>query len=45
MSAIPRHDLVIVMGDFNAQFGPDRTGYEAVIGPYTTGNVNDIWVM
>ena len=41
MSAIPRHDLVIVMDDLNAQIGPERTGSEAVIGPHTTGNVND----
>ncbi|XP_053332008.1 craniofacial development protein 2-like [Clarias gariepinus] len=30
----PRHDLVILAGDFNAQIGPERQTFEHVIGPH-----------
>ena len=30
----PRHDFVILAGDFNAQIGPERQGFEHLIGPY-----------
>uniref|UniRef100_A0A914V3E1 Reverse transcriptase domain-containing protein n=1 Tax=Plectus sambesii TaxID=2011161 RepID=A0A914V3E1_9BILA len=28
----PHHDMVILAGDFNAQIGPDRSGFEHTIG-------------
>ena len=41
MDGIPSHDLVIVSGDFNAQLGPDRDGWESTIGPHLSGTLND----
>jgi len=32
VSAIPRYDLVVVMGDFNAVIGHDNMGFEDVMG-------------
>ena len=34
LNDIPRSDLKILMGDFNAQLGKQRSGFEDVIGPY-----------
>ena len=39
--SIPPHDKVIVLGDFNAETGNDRTCYEDVIGHFGAGATND----
>lgn len=42
LDGIPRHDLVLLIGDFNAQIGPDRAGSESIIGPHgTAARTND----
>jgi len=41
ISAIPPHDTTIILGDFNAVTGPDRHGFESVIGHYGSGRTND----
>ena len=33
----PRRDTLLVVGDFNATTGTDRTGYEECIGPHGSG--------
>lgn len=37
ISEVPRHDVTVLCGDFNAQIGANRQGLEHVIGPYGTG--------
>ena len=41
LDAVPGHDLKILMGDFNAQIGPDRTGWEDVMGSEALGTRTD----
>ena len=41
LDAVPGHDLKILMGDFNAQIGPDRTGWEDVMGAEALGTRTD----
>ena len=41
MNKIPNHDLVILMGDFNAQITSNRQGYEKTIGPHGIGRPTD----
>lgn len=31
---VPRHDLLFVIGDYNAQLDGSRAGFEAVVGPH-----------
>ena len=38
---IPRHDILIVMGDLNAQIGGSRSGFEHVLDPHAFGNRTD----
>lgn len=38
---IPKHDVTIVMGDFNAKMGSDNRQWTAVIGPHGIGVRND----
>jgi len=35
-----RRDTLLVLGDFNASTGTDRDGYETLVGPHGSGNVN-----
>uniref|UniRef100_A0A2C9LJJ7 Endonuclease/exonuclease/phosphatase domain-containing protein n=1 Tax=Biomphalaria glabrata TaxID=6526 RepID=A0A2C9LJJ7_BIOGL len=36
------HDLILLMGDFNAKINPNRTGFEYVMGPYGSAeNISD----
>ena len=37
---IPKKDLVIIMGDFNAKIGSDNTGREQVMGRHGEGEIN-----
>jgi len=41
LDAAPSHVVKILMGDFNAQIGPDRTGFENVMGNETMGRRTD----
>lgn len=34
---VPKTDVVILMGDFNAQLGPDNTNYETIMGRNAAG--------
>lgn len=36
-----KHDLTIIMGDFNAKVGQDNTGYERALGKYGSGTMNE----
>ena len=37
----PRHDAIIVLGDFNVVTGIDRAGYEICVGPHGSSTKND----
>ena len=41
LSNIPSHDIVVLMGDFNAQISSDRRGIETVVGPYGSANATN----
>ncbi|XP_013771510.1 craniofacial development protein 2-like [Pundamilia nyererei] len=42
LDEVHRHDIVILMCDFNAEIGPDRNGFEQMIGPHgSAANTND----
>ncbi|CAH1239246.1 OIT3 [Branchiostoma lanceolatum] len=41
LAGVDRRDLTVVMGDFNATTGTDRSGYEQCIGPHGHGTRND----
>jgi len=41
INSVSPHDQIIVLGDFNAVTGTDRTGFENVVGNYGSGTVND----
>ncbi|CAH1239030.1 Hypp5694 [Branchiostoma lanceolatum] len=38
---IPRHDIIFVMGDMNAQIGGSNQGFEHTLGPHAFGNRTD----
>ena len=38
---IPKHDLLIIMSDFNAKIGNDNKGYEDILGIHGIGVLND----
>ena len=37
----PRHDILVLMGDFNAKVGDINTGYETCMGQEGVGEMND----
>jgi hypothetical protein len=41
LSNIPKKHLVLVCGDFNAECGASRAGWERVMGPHGIGHLND----
>lgn len=41
VSSIPKHDVLIVMGDMNTKVGTDNTGVEDVMGKHGAGAQND----
>jgi len=41
ISAIPKHGVLIVMGDPDAKVGSDNTGVEHVMGKETVGQINN----
>ena len=38
---IPKKDIVIIAGDWNAKVGRDNNGWERVMGNFGYGNKND----
>ena len=38
---VPKHDVLIVMGDLNAKVGADNTGCERIMGKHGPGTVNE----
>lgn len=41
LDLIPRTELTILAGDFNAHVGTDRSGWEATMGNFGHGEIND----
>ena len=41
LEKIPKQDLTIIMGDFNARVGSNNTGYERVMDRYGCGIMNE----
>ena len=41
LNAVPPHDIIVCLGDFNAVTGEDRSGFEEVVGNFGSGNRND----
>ena len=40
-SAIPPHDITVILGDLNAVSGTARQGFESVVGNYGSGTANN----
>ena len=50
LSKVPKHDLLLLMGDFNAKVGTDNHGFEQHMGKQGLGTRNDngdssVWKM
>ncbi|XP_012939302.1 uncharacterized protein LOC106012092 [Aplysia californica] len=41
LTGIPRHDLIVVMGDLNAKVGEDNTNYWTTMGQLGTGTIHE----
>ena len=42
IEAVPKHDVLPVIGDFNAQVGNNNTGRERVMDRHSTGSMNNM---
>ena len=42
LNLVPKHDIIIVMGDFNAKIGDDNRGAEKHVGKYGIGELNQM---
>ncbi|KAI0240732.1 ATP-dependent translocase ABCB1 [Lamellibrachia satsuma] len=38
---IPKHDVLVILGDFNARFGSDNTNRERIMGKHGTGTMTN----
>ena len=41
INTVPKHDIKLIIGDFNAKVGLDNTGFEDVMGKHGVGVRND----
>ena len=41
MKQVPKKDILMIMGDWNAKVGSDNSGYEDIMGRYGYGERND----
>ena len=41
VKAVPKHDVLLVIGDLNARVGNNNTGRERVMGRHGTGTMNN----
>ncbi|KAL6481095.1 hypothetical protein MHYP_G00091750 [Metynnis hypsauchen] len=41
LGAVRRHDMCLLLGDFNARVGSDRRAFPEVLGPHGVGEAND----
>jgi hypothetical protein len=41
IETIPKHDILLIMGDMNAKIGKDNTGHEDVMGRHGLGEMNN----
>ena len=41
INSIPKHDILLVIGDFNAKVGSDNKGHESTMGKHGIGKRNE----
>ena len=41
ISLVPKNDLLVILGDFNAHVGVNTSSWHSVIGPHTLGECNE----
>ena len=41
IASVPRKDMIIVLGDFNARIGHSSPHWNSIVGPFTPDEVND----
>ena len=41
LDKVPKHDLVVVMGDLNVRVGDSNEGCKDILGKHGTGTIND----